>query len=300
MLFDAMFDFINTRNQNKMEGAGIETKIKMSDGYTIPLFGLGGWAMGGVPMYNAILVALKEGYRLLDNAELYGNADVVGRAIKDSNVPRDQLFVVSKLLPDHHGYQSAKDGFQQCLKSLGLDYLDLFLIHSPHGGKNVETWKALIELRDEGLVRTIGVSNYNIQHMEALRAAGLELPTVNQFELHPWNQYKSVVKYCREKNITVMGYCPLARGQYFGTPKCANIDQLAERYEKTPAQILLKWSVQSGFVTIPKSSNEGRIKENADVFDWVLSDEDMEMLNGMDEQGYVGAWNQHMRTLNLK
>jgi len=173
--------------------------------------------------------------------------------------------------------------------------VDLFLIHSPHGGDNVETWRALVELQDEGLAKNIGVSNFNIHHMEGLSQAGLKTPDVNQFELHPWNQYKDVVKYCREKGIVVMGYCPLARCKYFGTPRCALVEQLSEKYKKTNAQILLRWSLQSGFVTIPKSSNSDRIAENADIFHWCICESDMKLMDELDEEGgCVGLWNAHM------
>merc|ERR1712168_791611 len=140
-------------------------------------------------------------------------------------------------------------------------------------------------MKQEGLTRSIGVSNFNKRHIESLSLAGLEVQAVNQIELHPWNQWKLVADYCKEKNIVLMAYCPLAQGDYFGTPKCAIIDQLAQKHKKTAAQILLRWSVQSGFIPIPKSSNGERIKENGGVFGWTLSDEDMEVIGDLEEQG---------------
>jgi len=279
-----------------MEMDSISARIPLRDGNTMPLFGLGCWAMGGNTAYNAVTTAVDTGYRLFDTAQFYDNEQIVGKALIDSGLPRNEYFVVTKLSPGNHGYQSAKINLKKCLDYLGFDYVDLFLIHSPHGGQNIETWKAFVELKEQGLTKSIGVSNFNIQHLEAMRAAGLEIPAVNQFELHPWNQYKETVRYCRENNIAVMGYCPLARGHFFDSNKCTMIDNLSETYKKTRAQILLKWAVQSGFITIPKSENKERIKENGSIFGWTLSEEDMSGINSLDEKVVVGAWNVHMRS----
>lgn len=262
----------------------------------MPLFGLGSWTMEGDVTYHAVINALNFGYRLIDTAQYYNNEHMVGKALLDSALPRSEYFVVTKLSPSFHGYESTKLKLKQSLHDLGLDYIDLFLIHSPHGGENVETWRAFVELKDEGLTKSIGVSNFNIQHIEALCASGLEIPAVDQFELHPWNQYKSTVKYCKEKKIAVMGYCPLARGHFFNSDKCALIKNFSKKYKKTKAQILLKWAVQSGFITIPKSGNSDRIRENGSIFGWMLSDQDMSVIDNMDEQYAIGSWNAHMRS----
>ena len=215
----------------------ISSRVTLNDGHTMPIFGLGSWAVEGVESYEAVVDAANVGYRLIDTAQWYNNERMVGKALAETGLPRDDYFVVTKLSPDLHGYDSAKVNLAKSLELLGLNYVDLFLIHSPHGGSNVETWRAFTELKGEGLTRSIGVSNYNIHHVERLLAEGLELPAVNQFELHPWNQYPGPVRYCREKGITVMGYCPLARCQYFDTPKCAHVDVLCEKYGKTRAQV---------------------------------------------------------------
>jgi len=279
-----------------MEMDSISARISLRDGNTMPLFGLGCWAMGGDTVYNAVVTALNKGYRLFDTAQFYDNENMVGKALIDSGLPRNEYFVVTKLNPSNHGYKSAKLTLKESLQNLGLDYVDLFLIHAPHGGKNVETWKALIELKEEGLVKSIGVSNFNIQHLEALCATGLEIPAVDQFELHPWNQCKETVKYCKEKNIAIMGYCPLVRGRLFNTPRCNTIDNLSKSYKKTKAQILLKWAVQSGFITIPKSGNTERIKENGSIFGWMISDADMSLIDNLDEQYAIGEWTVNMHS----
>ena len=269
---------------NNMSLNSISTRISLSDGNTMPIFGLGCWNMKEDAVYNAVRAAVNDGYRLFDTARYYNNEHTVGKALIDSGLPRDEYFVVTKLFPHNHGYEETKLNLKQSLEYFCLDYVDLFLIHSPRNGKNVDTWKAFVELKQEGLTKSIGVSNYNIQHLEALIATGMEAPSVNQFELHPWNQHKPTVKYCREKNIAVMGYCPLARGQLFGDGKYPVIDKLSKTYKQTKAQIILRWAVQSGFITIPKSENKERIKENGGLFGWTLSKDDMNLIDNLDEQ----------------
>lgn len=271
--------------------ASITDRVTLSDGNTMPVFGLGHWLTEGDVTYNAAIAAIEAGYRLFDTAQYYKNEHMVGNALRDSGLARNEYFVVTKVDPQNHGYITTKMSLMKSLELLKLDFVDLFLIHSPHGGKNLETWKAICELKEDGLAKSIGVSNFNIQHLEAFSANGLERPAVDQFELHPWNQYKNTVKYCRDNGITVMGYCPLARGQ---KEKSELIEQLCEKYDKSRAQILLKWAVQSKFITIPKSANKDRIKENADIFSWTLVDTDMDLIAGLDEQYCVGSWNAHM------
>jgi len=267
-----------------MQLDSIKSRITLPDGKTMPIFGLGCWNMEDEAVYNAVVAAIGEGYRLFDTARYYNNEKMVGKALIDSGLPRNEYFVVTKLFPENHGYENTKLNLKESLQYLGLDYVDLFLIHSPGHGKNIETWKAFVELKEEGLTKSIGVSNFNIQHLEPLLATGLEVPAVKQFEFHPWNQHKPTVKYCREKNIAVMGYCPLARGQLFDDGKYPIIDKLSTAYRRTKAQIVLRWAVQSGIITIPKSEKAARIKENCGLFDWTLSDDDMILMENMDQK----------------
>lgn len=250
----------------------LTSKIKLNDGHMMPLYGLGVFDTHDTE--TAVLSAIKQGYRLIDTAEYYHNEKEVGTAVRKCDVPREELFVVSKLWDN--GVEMCKSHFKATYKKLGLDYVDLYLIHSPYGGQNVATYKQMMEFQKEGLIRSIGVSNFGVQHLKGLMAAGCPKPTVNQIELHPWQQKRDIVQFCREQGITVMGYSPLAKGTHLGDD---TLKQLAEQYSKTPAQIMIRWSVQNGFITIPKSSNPERIKENADVFNWSLRKEDMKPLD---------------------
>lgn len=261
----------------------------------MPIYGLGTWKLREEEAYNTTLGALKEGYRLIDTARMYENEVMVGKALKDSGLARNEYYVVSKLNPEKHGYESAKQNLKECLKDLDLDYVDLMLIHSCRGGKILETWKALCEMKKEGFAKSIGVSNFNIQHLEPLINDGLDVPSVNQFELHPWNQKKDTVKYCGEKGIVVMGYCPLARGRCFEDGQHPLIDELALKYKVTKAQVVLRWAIQAGYVTIPKSSKLERIKENAAIFDFVFTEDEMIKISGLDLQQSVSAADQAMQ-----
>ena len=262
--------------------SSISSRITLRDGTTMPLFGLGCYELHGETGYNAIASALQEGYRMFDTARFYGNEQLVGRVLRESSVKREDCFVVSKLDEGHHGYDETKFRVKESLELLRLDYLDLFLIHSNKGNRIVETWKALVELKAEGLLRSIGVSNFNVHHLVGLLESGMETPSVNQIEIHPWNQHKSLVEFCNSHNITAMGWSPLAKGLLFEDGACPLLDELVSSYGRSKAQIALRWSLQSGFVTIPKSSKVERVKENADIFSWKLSSQDMRRLDGLE------------------
>eukprot|EP00794_Sanderia_malayensis_P017072 gene17072-18792_t len=259
-------------------------RIVLNDGIKIPLFGIG--------LYNVtesvlatIKAAVDNGYRLFDTATYYENEQEVGQALRSSGLDRKDYFIVTKLWISEHGYEKTKAAFRSSLEKLGLDYIDLYLIHSPSGGKIIETWKAMTELKKAGLTRSIGVSNFNTHHLERLKDGcsqlNLPLPSINQIELHPWLQQRTVVNYCQKLGIHLMGFCPLGRCAKFG--KDAVLVDVAKKWGKTQAQILVRWGMQKDFVTIPKSSKAERIKENADVFDFALSDDEMEMLDGLEE-----------------
>ncbi|XP_033728631.1 glyoxal reductase-like [Pecten maximus] len=259
----------------------LSSTVVLNDGVKLPIFGLG---MNKLDSGKALQVesvvehALSTGYRLLDNAEYYENETEVGRAIRRSDVSRNDLFVVTKLW--ENGYDRCKNQFKKSLTNLDLDYVDLYLIHNPSStpGKCVETYKAMLELKQAGLVRSVGVSNFGVHHLEGLREAGLPTPSVNQIQLHPWKKNTDIVDYCRHNGITVMGHCPLTKGIKLSDP---TLKDIAERHEKSPAQILIRWSLEHGFITIPKSSNPKRIGENSDVFSWRLDTRDLQILNAM-------------------
>ena len=261
----------------------ITTPIELNHGGPMPLFGLGTFrSPEGEPTRSAVRAALDAGYRHIDTAAIYGNEESVGAAIREHDVPRDDVFVTTKLAKDDHGYDSALRAFDGSLRRLGLDYVDLYLIHWPGGGPRRESWRALEEIRGSGRAKAIGVSNYTVRHMEEVLAQGSVVPAVNQFELHPFN-YRSrmeMVDFCREHEIAVEGYSPLTKTKRLDD---RTLQRIADAHGKTAAQVLIRWSLQHRFITIPKSTHQGRIEENADVFDFELGTEEMERLDALDE-----------------
>jgi len=266
----------------------ITSAVRLPTGYDMPVLGLGVYQ--NEDCGPACLAALKHGYRHIDSARLYNNEAEVGEAVRESGVPRSEVFVTSKVMHHEHGYETTLVAIDDSLKRFQFDYLDLYLIHSPLSGKarRLEAWKALLEAKKAGKVRTVGVSNYNVKHLEEIREAGLEMPVVNQIELHPFCQQKPIVEYCTKHNIVVQAYCPLVRGK-FDNPV---LQRVAKKYNKDVAQVLVRWSLQRGFVPLPKSSKPERVVSNADVFDFDISTEDMAEIDGLD-QGKAGAisWN---------
>jgi len=238
----------------------------------------------------ACLAALQSGYRHIDSARAYRNEAQVGDAVRESGVPRQDIFITSKINQIAGGYQSCLDAIDDSLRNFGFDHLDLYLIHSAYGGKTIrlEAWKALLAAKKAGKLKSVGVSNYNVKHLEEITEAGLELPSVNQVELHPYCQQKPIVNYCRAHGIIVQAYTPIIRGQ-FGNPM---LQELSKKYGKDPAQILIRWSLQHGFVPLPKSQNPDRVRSNIDVFGFEISKEDIEKLDELD-RGKDGAvtWN---------
>ncbi|KAJ7594328.1 NADP-dependent oxidoreductase domain-containing protein [Mycena floridula] len=236
--------------------------------------------------------ALKSGYRHVDSAQVYRNESEVGEAIRDSGdlVKREDLFITTKCVSKTHGYEKTLKGVDESLVRFGLDYIDLFLIHDPLSGsrKRLETYKALLEAKKAGKIRSVGVSNYNVKHLEEIANAGYEKPSVNQIELHPFCQQRPIVSYCQERSIVIQAYCPIIRGKMDHKA----ITKLAEKYNRDPAQILLRWSLQKGFVPLPKSVQNARIESNTNLYDFSLTQEDMESLDALD-RGKEGAisWN---------
>ncbi|KAF8073341.1 Aldo/keto reductase [Lyophyllum atratum] len=265
----------------------ITSTIKLSTGKDIPIIGLGVYQNN--ECYSACVAALKYGYRHIDTAQMYHNEDQVGAAVKGSGIPRESIFITSKI---RDGGDKTATTVQQSLQKLDIGYIDLYLIHSGHGGKNyrLQTYKTLLEFSGpDKPLRTVGVSNFGVRHLEEIRDAGLPTPPVNQIELHPYCQQKPIVDYCKANGIVVEAYSPLSRGKSFDDPV---IQQVSKEYNKTPAQVLVRWSVQRGFVPLPKSSNPERVKSNADIFDFELSDAAMAKLNALD-RGSSGSvtWN---------
>ncbi|KAA1476611.1 Aldo/keto reductase [Dentipellis sp. KUC8613] len=266
----------------------ITSTVKLSSGHAMPTVGLG--VALNSDAKDTVPIALAAGYRLIDCAQRYGNEAEVGEGVRASGVPRSDVFVTSKIMSTNAGYESTMTGVEASLKAFGFDYLDLFLIHDPKCGSELRlaTYRALIELRDKGKLKSIGVSNYGVHHLEEIQKAGLELPAVNQVETHPFCQQRPIVAWCREHGIAVQAFCPLVRGR-MDDPVIVSI---AKKHNRDPAQILVRWSLQHGLVPLPKSSHAARIKSNINVYDFELDKEDMDALDSLD-QGAQGAvsWN---------
>eukprot|EP00731_Ephydatia_muelleri_P037746 Em0551g5a len=254
----------------------------------MPVLGLGVYlAQNGGEAEQAVLWALQQGYRLIDTAKIYENEEDVGKAVRGSGIPRDQIFVTTKLATSDHGKENTIQACQESLRKLGLDYVDLYLIHSPSGGKILETWGAMIELKKRGLAKSIGVSNFNVHHLKPLKEAYPDyIPAVNQIELSPYLTFDEVVAYCQKEHIALEAYCPLAKGFKLEDPLLLSI---AAKYKKSAAQLLIRWSIQRGFVCIPKSARKDKIIENSNVFDFEISAEDMTTLNGLNEN-FITDW----------
>jgi diketogulonate reductase-like aldo/keto reductase len=263
----------------------IDTKVKLNNGVEMPLFGLGTFQMrSGKETQQAVLAALEAGYRLIDTAQMYGNEEDVGIALKKSGIPREEIFITTKLWNSEHGYQKTLNACEESLEKLDLPYVDLYLIHWPVQGLRNETWKAMVTLLEGGKCRAIGVSNYMIRHLEELLAHSDTVPVVNQVEFSPYLYLSDLLEFCRTHKIQLEAYSPLTKGYKLNDQKLANV---AKKYSKTPAQILIRWVLQKVVVVIPKSSHKERILENADVFDFEISPDDMKLLD---------SFNQNMRT----
>ncbi|KIY74251.1 Aldo/keto reductase [Cylindrobasidium torrendii FP15055 ss-10] len=267
----------------------LSATLKLPSGYVIPRVGFGVYQNSdAVP---AVLEAFKAGYRHIDSAQAYHNEAQVGKAFRQSGLKREDVYITSKINSPDHGYVRTLKGVDASLEEFSFDYLDLYLIHSPLSGRDLRlaTYKALVEAKAAGKLKSIGVSNYGIKHIEEIRDAGYELPSVNQIELHPFCQQRQIVKYCVANNIAVEAYCPIMRGQRFDHPILVKI---SKKHDKDIAQILIRWSLQRDYIPLPKSATPSRIQSNFQVFDWELDVADMDELNGLDlgKDGAV-SWN---------
>lgn len=259
--------------------------LTLNSGATIPQLGLGVWQSGGATK-KAVLTALSAGYRHVDTAAVYGNEAAVGSAIAESGVPREQLFVTTKLWNSDQGYDKARRAFDASLKRLHLEYVDLYLIHWPVSALRLESWRALEQLFADKRARSIGVSNFLLPHLKELQGAAQVLPAVNQLELTPFLQRQDTVALCQELGIALEAYSPLTRGQKLSHPV---VGAVAARAHKSPAQVLLRWGLQRGFVVLPKSVTPERILENSALFDFELDSGSMQQLDAL-EEGLVTGW----------
>ncbi|WP_286231620.1 aldo/keto reductase [Neobacillus mesonae] len=258
----------------------------LHNGVKMPWFGLGVFKVQeGSEVIESVKAAIKNGYRSIDTAAVYKNEEGVGKGILESGVPREELFITSKVWNSDQGYESTLDAFETSLKKLGLDYLDLYLIHWPGKNKFKETWKALEKLYKDGRVRAIGVSNFKVHHLEELIKDCEIKPMVNQVEYHPHLTQKELLAFCQREGIQLEAWSPLKQGQILSDPV---INQLAEKYGKSAAKIVLRWDLQSKVVTIPKSIKEQRIIENANIFDFELTAEEMQTIDGLNKDERVG------------
>lgn len=270
--------------------ASATSKVKLNDGRDFPMFGLGVYlTQPGPEAVQATEWAFKAGYRMIDTADIYQNEADVGEAFRRSGLKREDVYITTKLWDAHHGYEAALGALTDSLQKLQMDYIDLYLIHSPNTGKIVETWDALVQAQKLGLVRSIGVSNYGVQHLEALEKHGRSLPTVNQVEMHPmiWKEREEMMNYCKARGIIVEAYGSLFAGQNEWLQD-AGLNKVAQETGKSVGQVLLRWGLQMGFALIPKSVKEHRIKENMDIFGFELSAAQMEVLSSM--QGRLRAY----------
>ena len=265
----------------------LQSTVTLNNGVKMPILGLGVWkSEEGSEAYNAVRYAIDAGYRHIDTAAIYGNEQSVGRAIKESGVDRSELFITTKLWNEEMRRDNQYAAFEASLERLGLDYVDLYLIHWPVAQKYVPSWKVLEKIYAEGRARAVGVSNHHIRHLEDIFAASELVPAVNQVECSPQLTQVDLADYCKSKGIQFEPWSPLGTGLVLDNPV---LKEIAASYGKSTAQIILRWGLQRGFVNIPKSSNKERIIENTRLFDFELSDGDMQKIFALDKGIRTGA-----------
>ncbi|MGG0788996.1 aldo/keto reductase [Peribacillus simplex] len=268
----------------------LQDTTTLHNGVKMPWFGLGVFKVEeGPELVNAVKVAIKHGYRSIDTAAIYENEEGVGQGIregiKEAGISREDLFVTSKVWNADLGYESAIAAYEKSLKKLGLEYLDLYLIHWPVEGKYKEAWRALETLYKEGKVKAIGVSNFQIHHLKDLMEDAEVKPMVNQVECHPRLTQKEVQVFCKEQGIQLEAWSPLMQGELLDNDV---LQAIAAKHGKSVAQVILRWDIQNGIVTIPKSTKEHRIVENSSIFDFELTEEEMNQIDGLNQNHRVG------------
>ncbi|PLT29116.1 aldo/keto reductase [Peribacillus deserti] len=264
-----------------------QTRLKLLNGVDMPIIGFGVYKVeAGTETVNSVKTAIEAGYRSIDTAAIYQNESGVGQAIRESKVPREELFITSKVWNDDQGYDFTLRAFDESLRKLGLDYLDLYLIHWPVAGMYADTWRAMERLYKEGRVRAIGVSNFHVHHLENLLNQAKEVPVINQIELHPRLNQAEIRSFCHSHNIAVEAWAPLGKGKLLDEPVLAEI---ADSHNKTAAQVILRWHLQNGVIVIPKSVNPARIRENIKVFDFSLSPEEMQQIEELNSNERFGT-----------
>ena len=270
----------------------ISDTVTLHNGVKMPAFGLGVYkGEEGEQIEETIQHALDLGYRLIDTASFYNNEEGVGQAIRNSSIPREELFITTKVWNSEQGYENTLKAFEESMERLGLDYLDLYLVHWPVKGKYLDTWRALEELYREGRVKAIGVSNFKIHHLKDLLSHASVKPVINQVELHPLLSQVELREFCRQNDIIVEAWSPLSRGRFLDEPV---LGKIAEQHGKTPAQVILRWHLQNKIIPIPKSVTPSRLKENADIFDFLLSQKELEEINALNKDQRLGADPDHI------
>lgn len=268
-------------------------QLLLNDGNTIPIVGFGTYKATAQEGIKSVKNAIKNGYRLIDTAAKYENEEAVGQGIKASRIPREELVITTKLWRENLGYKETKVAFEESLTKLNLEYLDLYLIHWPANAKNydnwqkvnADAWRAMEELQAEGKIKSIGVSNFWPEHLEALFLTAKVIPAVNQIEFHPGYWQPEVTQFCKENGITVQSWSPLARGKVFDNEV---LKEIAKKHNKSIAKICLRWIIQQDVIVIPKSTTPERIKENIHLFDFELSHKEMEQINKLPQIGFSG------------
>jgi len=270
----------------------ISSTTKLNNGVEMPWLGLGVFlSEEGAEVENAVKSALANGYRHIDTAAVYRNERGVGKAIKESGVPRNEIFLTSKVWNTDQGYSSTLQAFEDSLERLQTDYLDLYLIHWPKAAKSVETWKALEELYEAGRIRAIGISNFLVHHLEEFLPHCKVVPAVNQVEFHPELIQSDLLRFCQQKGIQLEAWSPIMRGKVNDIPV---MQEIAAKHRKTPVQVVLRWDIQKSVVTIPKSVKAERIISNSDIFDFELSAEEMAKIDALDVEQRIGPHPDHI------
>lgn len=262
----------------------------LSNGFTIPQYGFGTFQLTNDVAESAVTTALEAGYRLIDTASMYQNETEVGNAIRSSGLSRDDIIITTKAWNDEQGFENTLQAFERSKKRLGLDWIDIYLIHWARPDTFVDTWRALEKLYEEGAVKAIGVCNFYERDMKKLLDHSSVAPMLNQIEIHPWLTVESIREFCRKHSIAVESWGPLARAKRLDEQL---LQDIAKKYDKTSAQVILRWHLQSDLIAIPRSSNPGRIKENYDIFDFELDDSEMKAIDNLDAGMRTGPHPEH-------